>query len=50
MSAPCRRSNLLRHRDGQGAAAPKPPLPFGHNDGPPLDDEEPADGGWRDWC
>jgi hypothetical protein len=44
---------LLRHRDGRGGASPppKPPLPFfGHNGGPPLDDGEPGDGGWRDWC
>ena len=47
-----RPSSLLRHRDGQGGASPppKPPLPFGHNGGPPLDDGEPGDGGWRDWC
>lgn len=44
-----RRSNLLRHRDGPGAPPPKPPLPFGHNGGPPLDDD-PAGEGWRGWC
>jgi len=42
-----RPSSLLRHRDATPSTE-KPAL-LGHNGGPPLDDDDPAALGWRDW-
>jgi len=40
-------SSLLRHRDAIPLAVN--PALLGHNGGPPLDDDDPAALGWRDW-